>query len=399
MDTTVKFFRDDFPGAPVLNGTAGALIAVFDACLVTGFGLRVATSMVVTGGVATLTFPNDSKNSNLLDSIIFIEGTSVAALNGEQRVTSATSTTLSFATTAASGTISGTINVRTAPAGWIKLYAGTNKAAYKSAAVESLGTLLRVDDTGTLDARVRGYEAMSDVDTGTGQFPTAAQSAGSGGYWAKSGTANSIANRWDLFADVRGIYYAPSSYSGNGTTYFGQAVYFFGDVIPHKSTDIFATCLLCSSVTPSGTSSYGSLGAGSNSNSASYWARGITGLGSATATFSMPETGANGGNVSGVDPLLGAFPPPDGKLRLSRMLAQEGAANGSTSMLRGIFPGFLYIPQSGLYASFQRGDKITPAGAMASRKLYTVQVGNNFSDAQTAQYAGRAMLDITGPWR
>ncbi|MBX9935322.1 MAG: hypothetical protein K2Y10_01885, partial [Burkholderiaceae bacterium] len=328
MDTTVKFFRDDFPGAPVLNGVAGSLIAVLDACLVTGFGLRVASSMVVTGGVATLTLPNDSKNANLLDSIILIDGASVAALNGEQRVTSATSTTLSFATTAASGTVSGTINVRTAPAGWIKLYAGTNKAAYKSAAVESLGALLRVDDTGTLDARVRGYEAMSDVDTGTGLFPTAAQSAGSGGYWAKSGTANATANRWDVFSDSRGIYYAPSTYSGSNATYYGQALYFFGDAIPHKGTDVFATCLLASATAPTTSANYGTVGAGTQ-QSASYWARSITGLGSATAVFSMPETGTNGGVVSGSDPLLGSFPPPDGKLRLSRMLAQEGAANGA----------------------------------------------------------------------
>jgi hypothetical protein len=33
--------------------------------------------------------------------------------------------------------------------------------------------------------RASGYESMSDVNTGTGPFPTAAQVAG-GGYWEKS---------------------------------------------------------------------------------------------------------------------------------------------------------------------------------------------------------------------
>ena len=40
VDTTVKFYREDFPGAPVLNGVAGSLIDLLDACLCTGFGLR-----------------------------------------------------------------------------------------------------------------------------------------------------------------------------------------------------------------------------------------------------------------------------------------------------------------------------------------------------------------------
>lgn len=43
VDTSVKFYREDFPGAPVLNGVAGSLIALLDACLCTGFGLRSAT--------------------------------------------------------------------------------------------------------------------------------------------------------------------------------------------------------------------------------------------------------------------------------------------------------------------------------------------------------------------
>lgn len=398
-DTTVKFFNDNMPGAPVLNGVAGSLVALLDAVLVTGFGLRQATNLVVLNGVATLTLANDAKNIALLDSVILIDGASVAALNGEQRVTGATATTLTFATSAAAGTATGTITVKSAPAGWVKLFTGTNKAAYKSASPEAFATVLRVDDTGTLDARVRGYESMTDVDTGTGLFPTAAQAAGSGGYWAKSGAANATGNRWDFFADGRGFYYAPSSQSGANAASYGQAVYWFGDANPHKSTDVFAACLLSSNSAVASTNSpnYGSIGAG-NSNPASYWTRGIAGIGSAVAAFSLPETGGNG-TVSGVDPLLGAFPPPDGKMRLSRYLAQESAVIGSGCILRGVFPGLNHVPQSGLYAVFQRGDKITPTGALAGRKLYAVQVGTSFSDTQSAASGGRAFVDITGPWR
>ena len=45
--TTVKHFHSAMSGAPVLNGTAGSLIAVLDACLQDGFGLKAASGITV----------------------------------------------------------------------------------------------------------------------------------------------------------------------------------------------------------------------------------------------------------------------------------------------------------------------------------------------------------------
>src|SRR5574337_1914064 len=59
------------------------------------------------------------------------------------------------------------------PAGWAKPYSGTNLAAYRAATGNRF--YFRVDDSGTVEARISGYETMSDVNTGTGQFPTTAQ--------------------------------------------------------------------------------------------------------------------------------------------------------------------------------------------------------------------------------
>ena len=56
-DTSVKYFHSEMPGAPVMSGTAGSRIAVLDACLVDGWGLLTASSVVVAAGVATATFP------------------------------------------------------------------------------------------------------------------------------------------------------------------------------------------------------------------------------------------------------------------------------------------------------------------------------------------------------
>ena len=182
VDTSVKFYREDFPGAPVLNGVAGAAIGLLDACLVTGFGLRTATSVVVSGGVATVTLSSDAKNPALLYSVVLVEGVTggMTDLNGEQRVIAANTTTLQFATAVADGTATGTITVKTAPAGWEKRFTGTNKAAYRSLAPESLGMHLWVNDAGTTTCNVRGFETMSDVDSGTGHFPTVAESSTGG---------------------------------------------------------------------------------------------------------------------------------------------------------------------------------------------------------------------------
>ena len=53
MSTSVKHFRSNMTGAPTLNGVAGALIGVLDACLVNGFNLKTIDSLAVAAGVAT----------------------------------------------------------------------------------------------------------------------------------------------------------------------------------------------------------------------------------------------------------------------------------------------------------------------------------------------------------
>lgn len=395
VDTTVKFYREDFPGAPTLNDTAGALIGLLDACLCTGFGLRSATSLVVAGGVATVTLASDAKNGNLLNSVILVDGVTGAltALNGEQRVTAASSTTLSFATAAADGTAAGSVTVKTAPAGWEKKFSGTNKAVFKSLSPEANTSYLWVNDTDTMNANVRAYEAMTDVDTGTGAAPTVADSA-TGGFWVKSSAANATANRWDLFADARAFYYLPAPSSGAASTQIGQACYFFGDIVAFKSGDVFSTALFAPSSAGAAPSNGGVFYGGQNS-AVSRFLRSYTALGSAVSGFTSPVCGAN--NVfSGLDGFLGIFPTPtDGGLRVSEMHATQGAVSGSEMVLRGFMPGVRHAPHLGLYSAFQRGDTVTLAG----KKLYAVYAGATFSDTAATTTAGRGFFDITGPWR
>jgi len=398
VDTSVKFFNEGFPGAPVLNGVAGSLLDLLDACLCTGFGLRSATSLVVSGGVATLTLGNDAKNPNLLRSVILVEGVTGAltALNGEQRVTFASSTELKFATAAADGTATGTITVKTAPAGWEKKFPGTNTAAFKSLDVTSLGAHLWVNDASTLTANVRLYENMTGVDAGTGAAPTVAESA-TGAFWTKSIAANATANRWDFFADSRSGYYCPTPGSGGNAASIGQPSSAFGDVIAYKSGDAFSAVVFGAAAASGVNVSYGSVlfGQQGGTSSMSRFLRSYTGLGSSVSAHAMPVSGALN-LASGADAQQGTFPAPtDGGLRLSKMHCTEAAASGAAAVLRGEMPGVYYCPQTELYKSFQRGDTV----AFGAKTLYTVFAGASASDTTATTSAGRGFIDITGPWR
>ena len=134
VDTAGKLFNENLPDAPVLNGVAGSLIDLLTACLVTGFGLRTAVSLVVSGGVATLTLANEAKNANRLHTVVLVEGVTGAltALNGEQKITFASPTELKFATAAADGTATGAITVKTAPAGWEKKFPGRVESMFSA---------------------------------------------------------------------------------------------------------------------------------------------------------------------------------------------------------------------------------------------------------------------------
>ena len=117
VDTSVKHACSSMAGAPVINGTAGSLIAALKAFLVTGWGTKAVDSAAISNGVCRLTFAT-GKSAAEIYSVIALSGASPAALNGEQRVTAASTTTLQFATAVADGTATGTITIKSAPVGW-----------------------------------------------------------------------------------------------------------------------------------------------------------------------------------------------------------------------------------------------------------------------------------------
>lgn len=388
--------------APVVNGVVGAGIAWLDALLVTGFDTKALTSLVVAGGVATATF--SGTHSAITDSVIAVSGvtggpTGFANLNGEQKVTGRPlPTTLTFATAVPDGTYTGTISIKMAPAGWTKVFSGTNKAVYKSSDPASSGALLRVDDTNAQVMRVVGYESMSDIDTGTGSFPLAGQISG-GGYWAKSNVASSAATAWAFVADGRLFYHAIQTGYSQTVAQQISPIRAFGDPIALRpSGDAYAALL---AVGNSATASDVAGCLGSNANGLAYSPRTYSGLGSAVAHFAYNwgVGGIGGTYYSGVTVSLhGAFPNPiDGALYLGKKYAvQSGTTNPRADL-----PGFYAGLQSGLWDSFKLGDKTPGSGALTGRNLLalTCAVTSATTAASSSANTGIAFIDVTGPWR
>lgn len=140
--------------------------------------------------------------------------------------------------------------------GWEKVYTGTNKAVYRS----RYGNrhYLRVDDTSTTAATVRGYESMTDVDTGVDPFPTATQHANS--RWVKSASADTTARAYFVVKTAR---YFMIWTRADGTNYWP---YFFGEVKSEFANDPWNTLIGVQSETHLTSYEYTSLGTSSPGN-------------------------------------------------------------------------------------------------------------------------------------
>lgn len=285
--------------APTLNNAAGSLIAVLDACLVNGFGLKSVTSITLSGTLATVTC-NGHQFSGGVGKRVLIAGSSVTAINAAHEVTVVDANTFTFPTTA-TGTVSGTLTAKRAPLGWTKPYSGTNTAMYARTDGAATGMLLRVVDTATTPAttsyaRAFGVESASDIGTYDGQFPTPAQFAD--GVYVSKGTSNTTAKQWHLVGDGRTLHLFTDDgafpyYSG----YFGLHYFTFGDIDSWRSGGDSHSCLIGGGVDTNGgnyshqsllpTSSTGVYLARPNNLigsavKASHWGRGVTAPGYAS---------------------------------------------------------------------------------------------------------------------
>jgi len=374
MSTAVKYFDSTMSGAPSLSGTAGALIGVLGACLVDGFGSVTVDSLVVASNVVTATVSAGHQFAMVGNTgpVIRIAGASPSGLNGDWRVTVTSSTVFTFTTSGIGDqTATGTISAKRAPAGFSKAFSGTNKAAYRADDITGTRLYCWIDDTGTTNARGRGYETMSDVDTGTGLFPTDAQISG-GGYVWKSGTASSATRKWTMIADTGMMYFFCDP--NDNDSWFGGAV--FGDGLSYISPDAYNAQLLVAATASANLPLY-NLTSGAGSTAQHYLARSYTQLGTAVGGYRYSH-----GRTTQIGDQGQVYPALTGNAFHAWPVDYwEG-----TTIARGLMPG-LWNPLHD--SNPDHGTIIDDIPQLEGRTIIVQRTGNT----------ARAAVDITGPWR
>lgn len=315
-------------GAPSLTGQAGSLITLLDALLVNGYGSITLDSLAVSSGIATATYSSGHTFPQFL--VVEIAGvTDLTGLNGKKRIATVSGTTFTFdATGISDGTASGTITAKVPGAGWTKAYTGTDLAAYRNNSTTGNGAYLRIDDTGTTDARAVGYLTMSNVDTGTDPFPSSTLVSG-GGYYRKSATTDATARSWVFIGDDLLFY------TSIFTTTSAYKIVAFGDFYSFSNGSKTYDSCLAISATSTGVAGMAYLD-GNSSNQRVYIPRIFAGTG--TAVHGVKNGLSDFSNVTAQ-----AYPHPvsGGLLCSSAHHIHEGT--GITANIRGKMPGYLQI--------------------------------------------------------
>lgn len=423
MTTGVKIIKSTDSGAPVLSGTAGALLGVLDCCLIvnnvrstaddasfnnndvearleagtpfllfpTAFGAagdRTYIGMPVkfdrvkfnfatpqTGGTAVYEYWNGSAWTALVSAT---DGTTGLTANGTITWTIASQTgwaanavnsiTQFWIRARVTGTplgVSPLVNYITV-GGWTRAFSGTNLAAYRQGG--GSGLFLRIDDTGTTNGRGVGYEAMTAISTGTGLFPTDVQISG-GNYWSKSATADATARLWIAAATDRMIILQVSHTStANATDAF---VGLFGDIKSYKSGDAYGVLHIGGTVTPATANQMHNIVTSVGSTCVGhYMPRGYSQLGTSVLVGKHTDSAKFiGGTTMGGSVAMPYPNGPDGGLYLAPVWVHEIA----DSSVRGSVPG-VWAPMHN--KPLQHLDTFSGTGALAGRtflalKMYT----------------------------
>lgn len=383
--TGVKYIHSELPGAPVLNGLAGSLATVTEACLCTGFGLITASSVVIAGGVATATFPTTHAFEPRI--VALVAGATPVGLNGEQRILSTTANSVSWETSLPDGAATGTITLKVAPAGWTKAFASGNVVAFKSASPAASGILARIDDSIGRYARIRLAESMSDINTLVGPTPTDGQLNG-GGYISKSNGASAVARKWMVVASDKFVVLMIAYYDTYPTDY---ETIVWGDYLSERVGDAFPGILIANLSDVSGSASPGLNNAVLNWASAagSWLVRSYAGVGGSLAgTLSKVGQPAAWSGESSLPP---GPNPINNAIDLCPSLIIEG--NSTLGNRRGVLPAIYGLPHN-MGSAFESKDVIPSALGLPGHTIMAVR----YYGATSAAGSRRFAIDITGPW-
>jgi hypothetical protein len=281
------------------------------------------------------------------------------------------------------------------PAGWTRAFTATNKRVYRGDPVAGTGYFLRVDDTGTIGnarhAFLRGYRAMSDIDTGTEPVPTVAQLT-NGCLWQKSSLLDGTARAWAIFANDK-IAYVFMDCGGNGMAEVSP--FLAGDGFSHKLGDQHFFMINANSLT-----TY------TGSTAVNHGTAFITGsLTSAPSTFffiARAHTGLIGpvsGSVVDRDMMINdlaygknGLPYPD-PVSLG-MLHGPSHVYEAANIVRGKLPGVI-VPQHNRPLP-DLAEITTLSGAEGIRVVAKSYRAGHPGNAST--YAGQVLFDLSTEW-
>jgi hypothetical protein len=395
----VQVFMSTQQGAPSVNGVAGSLITMLDAVLVNGYG-QVNVSTITRSGV-TATVTTATAHGLATGDVALIGGATQGDYNGSFVVTVTNATSFTYVVANSPTTpATGTITARRAPAGFAKTFSGANKAVYRAIDTSSRRHFFRFVDDGTTgggarEARLWGYETMTDVDTGTGIYPTAGQLA-NGFFCQKSGTADSTAKNWVVISDGKTVYcfmYIDSNVSGGDITAPGNNMnaFGFGDAVEFRTGDTFLSWVGGNPQTNNFSSTqYSSLFAAqssiTNSNPSTtvatvISARDFTGVAGARA-MGLFGTALSAGMGSTVN-INYPHQIDNGFYMVPVVLTQ-----GSPALIRGRMPGYFEPLHSNCFPNTQIIENIIGYTGRRFMMLW----GKNSSSV------GAVVVDITGPW-
>jgi hypothetical protein len=364
---TVKVFRSTDYGAPANTNAAGALIAILDACLVNGYGSQTV-GITSTGGVATVTTPVAHALQN--GTFMRISGANESAYNGDFAITVTGATTFTYAVTGSpTSPATGTITSKVAPSDWTKPFSGTNVAAYKQGAGSNGFYLKVVDPIASLNtwAAIVGFETMTSIDSGTGQFPSVVQNATCG--FVKSESAS--AQPYTIIATEKVIIAMMNKDSTN------ILMTIFGDFLSSKSGDSFNTALIAPAFNGADTNHY----AFSNISTAitnHYVARSHTQIGGSV------NVGKHSGDVASSGIGASGFPYPapiDNALHLSPITIHEPSIC-NRGYLAGVWNPLHNKP-------FSTGDIIIGSGDFSGKKFIAFTLRTNVA---------QVLVEVSNTW-
>lgn len=285
-----------------------------------------------------------------------------------------------------------------AAAGWTIAYTATNKRDYKQG-TGSNGYYLDVDDSGpggggAREARMRGYEAMTALATGTQPFPTTSQSSFAT-ICRKSTTADSTARPWYLIADATCFYLFVDT--GDLTNPAYSLTFAFGDFFSYKSGDTYNSIIIGRSSENTNANSADSLAAVfggnqsfmSNTLSGHYVDRMWTGVGGSIACGKFSSilcTNVNYSPVGSANSMCSYPNGPDGALELAPIwICHNGSVRG---YLKGLWAPCHYQPCG-------HGDTFTGTGNMAGKSFLALNVTGSYYGGNST---GQIVVETSNTW-